>query len=147
MGERAERSEVLRPSRAGHRGSSLVISCAGGRVPQACGQFHWPKNQVKCPHLTTHWGGKAMVSHLLYYQLALCVLAWLFVMLHVTGSNPGLPASPAVAQPKRKSSTEPKACEGLTHKPHCVLCEQEGSVLKVEMAVLDRQSKGKAVNE
>jgi IS1 family transposase len=66
-----------------------------------------------------------MVSHLFYYQLALCVLVWLFVMLHVTGSHPGLPASPAVAKPKRKSSTEPKAFEGLTHKPHCVLCEQE----------------------
>ncbi len=66
-----------------------------------------------------------MVSHLFYYQLALCVLVWLFVMLHVTGSNPGLPASPAAAQPKRKSSTEPKAFEGLTQKPHCVLCEQE----------------------
>jgi IS1 family transposase len=66
-----------------------------------------------------------MVSHLFYYQLALCVLVWLFVMLHVTGSHPDLPASPAVAKPKRKSSTEPKAFEGLTHKPHCVLCEQE----------------------
>src|SRR5260370_346361 len=66
-----------------------------------------------------------MVSLLFYYHLALCVLVWLFVMLHVTGSNPGLPASPAAAQPKRKSSTEPKAFEGLTHKPHCVLCEQE----------------------
>ena len=66
-----------------------------------------------------------MVSHLFYYQLALCILVWLFVMLHVTGSNPGLPASPAVAKPKRKSSTEPKAFEGLTQKPHCVLCEQE----------------------
>jgi len=66
-----------------------------------------------------------MVSHLCYYQLALFVLAWLFVMLHVTGSTPGLPASPAVAKPKRKRSTEPKAFEGLTHKPHCVLCEQE----------------------
>src|SRR6266446_301348 len=70
-------------------------------------------------------GGKAMVSHLFYYQLALFVLVWLFVMLHVTGSNPGLPASPAAAKPKRKSSTEPKAFEGLTQKPHCVLCEQE----------------------
>src|SRR5437899_481093 len=29
-----------------------------GRVPQPCGQFHWPKNQVKCPHLTTHWRGQ-----------------------------------------------------------------------------------------
>jgi IS1 family transposase len=66
-----------------------------------------------------------MGSHLFYYQLALCVLVWLFVMLHVTGSHPGLPASPTVAQPKRKSSTEPTAFEGLTHKPHCVVCEQE----------------------
>jgi IS1 family transposase len=66
-----------------------------------------------------------MVSHLFYYQLALCVLVWLFVLLHVTGSNPGLPASPAAAQPKRKRSTEPKAFEGLTHKPHCGLCDQE----------------------
>ena len=66
-----------------------------------------------------------MVSPLFYYQLALCVLVWLFVMLHVTGSNPGLPASPAAAKPKRKSSTEPKAFEGLTQKPHCVLGEQE----------------------
>src|SRR5262249_44372602 len=66
-----------------------------------------------------------MVSHLLYYQLAFCVLVWLFVMLHVTGSNPGLPASPAAANPKRKSSTEPKAFAGLTHKPPCALCERE----------------------
>ena len=29
------------------------------------------------------------------------------------------------AQPKRKRSTEPKAFEGLTHKPHCALCERE----------------------
>ena len=67
-----------------------------------------------------------MVSHLFYYQLALLVLVWLFVMLHVTGSTPGLPASPAAAQPKRKSSTEPKAFEGLTHKPHCVTARQAG---------------------
>src|SRR5262244_77453 len=66
-----------------------------------------------------------MVSHLFYYQLALCVLAWLFVMLHVTGSEPGLPAPPVPAQPKRKRSSEPKPFAGLTHKPHCVLCEQE----------------------
>ena len=66
-----------------------------------------------------------MVSHLFYYQLAFCVLVWLFVLLHVTGSNPGLPASPAAAQPKRKRSTEPKAFEGLTHTPHCGWCDQE----------------------
>jgi hypothetical protein len=65
-----------------------------------------------------------MVSHLVYYQLALCVLVWLFVMLHVTGSTPGLPTPPAPAKPKRKRSTEPKAVAGLTHKPPCALCEQ-----------------------
>ena len=66
-----------------------------------------------------------MVSHLFYYQLAVLALAWLFVLLHVTGSKPGLPAPPMSAKPKRKRSTEPKSFEGLTHKPHCVLCERD----------------------
>jgi hypothetical protein len=66
-----------------------------------------------------------MVSHLFYYQLALLAIIWLFVMLPVTGSKPGLPAPPVLAKPKRKRSTEPKAFEGLTQKPHCVLCKQE----------------------
>jgi hypothetical protein len=35
-----------------------------------------------------------MVSHLFYYQLALVVLVWLFVMLHVTESQRGDPISP-----------------------------------------------------
>src|SRR5215831_3516921 len=65
-----------------------------------------------------------MVSHLFYYQLALCALVWLFVMLHVTGAKPGLPTPPAPAKPKRKRSTEPKAFAGLTHTPPCALCEQ-----------------------
>ena len=62
-----------------------------------------------------------MVSHLFYSQLALLAIIWLFVMLPVTGSKPGLPAPPVPAKPKRKRSTEPKAFEGLTQKPHCVL--------------------------
>jgi IS1 family transposase len=66
-----------------------------------------------------------MVSHLFYYQLALFALVWLFVMLHVTGSKPGLPTPPAPAKPKRQRATEPKAFAGLTHKPPCALCEQE----------------------
>jgi IS1 family transposase len=66
-----------------------------------------------------------MVSHLFYYQLALLAIIWLFVMLPVTRSKPGLPAPPVPAKPKRKRSTEPKAFEGLTQKPHCVLCKQE----------------------
>lgn len=65
-----------------------------------------------------------MVSHLVYYQLAFFALVWLFVMLHVTGSKPGPPTPPASAKPKRKRSTAPKAFAGLTHKPHCALCEQ-----------------------
>src|SRR5262252_1046156 len=66
-----------------------------------------------------------MVSHLFYYQLALLAIVWLFVMLHLPESKPSLPAPPVPVKPKRKRSTEPKAFEGLTHKPHCVLCEQE----------------------
>jgi transposase-like protein/IS1 family transposase len=66
-----------------------------------------------------------MVSHLFYYQLALLAILWLFVMLPLTGSKPGLPAPPVPAKPKRKCAPEPKAFEGLPHKPHCVLCAQE----------------------
>jgi IS1 family transposase len=65
-----------------------------------------------------------MVSSLFYYQLALCVLMWLFIMLHVTWSKPGLPTPPVPAQPKRPRSKAPKAFEGLTKKPHCALCER-----------------------
>jgi IS1 family transposase len=66
-----------------------------------------------------------MVSHLVYYQLALLAIIWLFVMLHLTGSQPGRTTPPVPAQPKRKRSTEPTAFEGLTHKPQCALCERE----------------------
>src|SRR5262252_7826133 len=66
-----------------------------------------------------------MVSHLFYYQLAVLVLAWLFVLLHVTGATPGLPAPPISAQPKRKRSPAPKPFAGLTHRAPCALCERE----------------------
>jgi hypothetical protein len=69
-----------------------------------------------------------MVSHLFYYQLALLALIWLFVMLPLSWPRrseplPPVPATPLT--PKRKRSTEPTAFEGLTHKPHCALCERE----------------------
>src|SRR5690349_1526410 len=69
-----------------------------------------------------------MVSHLFYYQLALLAIIWLFVMLPLSwprrsGTPTTAPATPI--QPKSKRSPEPKAFEGLTHKPHCALCEQE----------------------
>jgi hypothetical protein len=66
-----------------------------------------------------------MVSHLVYYQLALLAILWLFIMLHLTGPQPGQTTPPVPAQPKRKRSTAPKAFEGLTHKPRCALCERE----------------------
>ena len=69
-----------------------------------------------------------MVSPLFYYQLALLAIIWLFVMLPLSWprrseSPPPVPATPIT--PKRKRSPEPKAFEGLTHKPHCALCERE----------------------
>src|SRR5262249_47857043 len=69
-----------------------------------------------------------MVSHLFYYQLALLALIWLFVMLPLSWPRrsetpPPVPATPI--KPKRKRSPEPKAFVGLTHNPHCALCERE----------------------
>src|SRR5215470_7521061 len=68
-----------------------------------------------------------MVSHLFYYQLALVVLVWLFVLLHVAESQRGVPISPTATPitPKSKRSNEPKPFHGLTHKPHCALCARE----------------------
>ena len=62
---------------------------------------------------------------LFYYQLALLAIVWLFVMLHLPESKPSLPAPSVPGKPQRKRSSEPKAFGGLTHKPHCVLCEKE----------------------
>src|SRR5215510_8627586 len=67
-----------------------------------------------------------MVSHHFFYQLALLAILWLFV-LHLTGAKPGVTTPPVPAKPKRTRSTEPKAFEGLTHKPPCVLCEREAT--------------------
>jgi hypothetical protein len=47
-----------------------------------------------------------MVSHQFFYQLALLAIIWLFVLLHLTGSKPGLTTPPVAAKPKRKRSTE-----------------------------------------
>jgi hypothetical protein len=66
-----------------------------------------------------------MVSPLFYSQLAVLALAWLFVLLPVTGSKPGLLALPMPAPPKRQRSTEPKPFAGLTHRPHCARCARE----------------------
>ena len=71
-----------------------------------------------------------MVSHLLFYQLLLFVVIWLFVILHLSRPTYAMmaPAVPAALQPltpQRYRSNAPKAFEGLTHKPHCALCERD----------------------
>ena len=64
-----------------------------------------------------------MVSHLFYYQLALLVLVWLFVMLHVAGSRQGaqIPPTATPITPKRKRSNEPQPfdghCQVVDHPP------------------------------
>src|SRR5262249_21946485 len=69
-----------------------------------------------------------MVSHLLYYQLALLALLWLFVMLPLSwprrsATPPPMPAPPRT--PNRKRAPEPQGSAGLPHKPPCALCERE----------------------
>jgi hypothetical protein len=67
-----------------------------------------------------------MVSPLFYYQLALLALIWLFVMVHLSWPRRSAPPPTAPATPiAPKRSTAPTAFEGLTHKPHCALCDQE----------------------
>jgi IS1 family transposase len=71
-----------------------------------------------------------MIPHHIYYQLVIVGLLWLCVMLHYVwpsqdAMSPQPSVQPVPPQWKRKRSTEPKAFEGLTHKPHCALCERE----------------------
>ena len=54
--------------------------------------------------------------------------AQLFIGFGISWPRRSAPPPTAPATPiesKRKRSTESKAFEGLTHKPHCALCEQE----------------------
>jgi IS1 family transposase len=71
-----------------------------------------------------------MVSHHIFSQLVLFALIWLFIMLYLTRPKhpvtaPDAPADPESLTPKRYRSNEPKPFEGLTHKPHCALCERD----------------------
>jgi IS1 family transposase len=71
-----------------------------------------------------------MIPHLVYYQLVILGLLWLWVMLHLAwpsqaAASPQRPAEPTPIKPKRTRSTAPKPFAGLPHKPHCALCEQE----------------------
>jgi len=68
-----------------------------------------------------------MVSPLFFYELGLIALAWLFLMLCWLGPNAAVRRQPIAPSPppRRKRSTAPKAFAGLTHKPHCALCERD----------------------
>jgi len=71
-----------------------------------------------------------MVSPLFFYQLVFFALIWFFVVLHLAWPKRPLPAlatppEPEPLQPTRHRSNEPKPFEGLTHKPHCALCERD----------------------
>ena len=72
-----------------------------------------------------------MDSHQVFSQLVLFALLWLFILVHLTWpkrpvATPATPtAEPELLQPQRHHSNEPTPCEGLTHKPHCALCERE----------------------
>ena len=68
-----------------------------------------------------------MVSHLVFYQLALIALLWVFLMLSwMWPSEPAAarPIPPTPGLPPRKRSTAPKPFAGLTHTPHCEACAQ-----------------------
>src|SRR5882762_9808921 len=68
-----------------------------------------------------------MIANLVFYQLGLIALVWVFLMLSWLW-----PSEPAAARPipptpvtsPRKRSTAPKPFQGLTRKPSCAACEQ-----------------------
>src|SRR5882672_5680500 len=68
-----------------------------------------------------------MVSTLVFDQLVLIALLWVFRMLAwVWPSEPAAarPIPPTPVPPPRKHSTAPKPFAGLTHTPHCEACAQ-----------------------
>src|SRR5215467_4057707 len=68
-----------------------------------------------------------MVSHLVFYQLGLIALVWVFLILY--GLWPSEPAAdrpmpPKPLMPRCKYSKKPKPFPGLTRQPCCTACEQ-----------------------
>jgi transposase-like protein/IS1 family transposase len=71
-----------------------------------------------------------MIPPQFYYQLVVLGLLWLCVMLHLAWPGRGVttqtkPAKPIT--PRHQRSIDPKPFAGLTHTPHCALCEQEAA--------------------
>src|SRR5262245_16419966 len=114
----------LPPLRGASRGSNhiperttvgLSAVCRGGhdtdpqagRVPDHCGQLFCPQTGYNAPNSTCFGGGKAMVSHLLYYQLAVLALAWLFVLLHALSPSQAYPPCPCQRSPSANAPARP----------------------------------------
>jgi hypothetical protein len=69
-----------------------------------------------------------MIPDPLFYKLLLVGLGWLCLVFHLIWSDNRAPvphATPLPAKSPGKRSKKPKPFAGLTHKPHCALCEQE----------------------
>ena len=68
-----------------------------------------------------------MIANLVFYQLVLIALVWVFLMLSwLWPSEPAAarPIPPTPVTPPRKRSTVPKPFPGLTRKPSCAACAQ-----------------------
>jgi hypothetical protein len=68
-----------------------------------------------------------MISNLVFYQLGLIALVWVFLMLYgLWPSEPAAarPPSPAPVTPPRKRSCAPKSFIGPTRKPPCDACKE-----------------------
>src|SRR5216117_2045061 len=74
-----------------------------------------------------------MVSHHFVSQLVRLALIWLFIILPLIRPKcpvlaPATPtAEPEPLKPKRHRSNVPQPFAGLTHNPHCALCERENA--------------------
>jgi hypothetical protein len=69
-----------------------------------------------------------MVPTLFFYQLGRVALVWVFLMLYWLWPPGSAARRQPIATPKppqRQRSKAPTAFPGLTHKPHCALCERE----------------------
>ena len=113
----SRRKRVLRLTARSHAGYLVVTSPLRIIVS--------PRKPSKMPQFNLFWRGQGRgLTHFLLptrrvgARMALCSVA-----CHWIQSRPIRPHMPA--KPKRKRSTKPTPFVGLTHRPHCALCERE----------------------
>jgi len=73
-----------------------------------------------------------VISHHVYYQLAILGFLWLCIMLHRGWPSRSTRSHLRLAEPmphkfKRKCSTAPKLFAGLTQRPHCAACDHDAT--------------------